>query len=60
MESATHKYSNNKAQAILASDSESNDLFGDESSLESSDRYDSEGAMISWHRSWWNERKWLA
>ena len=42
MESATHKYSNNKAQAILASDSESNDLFGDESSLESSDRYDSE------------------
>ena len=53
MESATHKYSNNKAQAIfiLASDSESNDLFGDESSLESSDRYDSEGAMISWHRS---------
>ena len=62
MESAKHKYSNNKAQAIfiLASDSESNDLFGDESSWEPSDRYDSEGAMISWHRSWWNTRKWQA
>ena len=39
-----HKYSANEALAtfILASDSESNDSFGDESSLESSDRYDSE------------------
>ena len=43
--SVAHKYSANEALAIfiLASDSESNDSFGDESSLESSDRYDSEG-----------------
>ena len=40
-----HKYSANEALAtfILALDSESNDSFGNESSLESSDRYDSEG-----------------
>ena len=40
-----HKYSANEALAtvILAFDSESNDSFGNESSLESSDRYDSEG-----------------
>ena len=45
MVSAVHKYSANEALAtlILASDSEINDSFGDESSLESSDRYDSEG-----------------
>ena len=62
MESAVNKYLANEVQAIfiLASDSESNDSFGDESSLESSDRYDSQGVMISWHRSWWNTRKWLA
>ena len=44
MVSAVHKYSANEALAtlILASDSEINDSFGDESSLESSDRYDSE------------------
>ena len=43
--SVAHKYSANEALAIfiLASDSESNDSFGDESSLECSDRYDSEG-----------------
>ena len=43
--SVAHKYSANEALAtfILASNSESNDSFGDESSLESSDRYDSEG-----------------
>ena len=53
MESAVNKYLANEVQAIfiLASDSESNDSFGDESSLESSDRYDSQGVMISWHRS---------
>ena len=44
MVSVAHKYSAKEALAtfILASDSESNDSFGDESSLESSDRYDSE------------------
>ena len=43
--SVAHKYSANEALPIfiLASDSESNDSFGDESSLETSDRYDSEG-----------------
>ena len=43
--SVAHKYSAHEVLAtfILASDSESNDSFGDESSLESSDRYDSEG-----------------
>ena len=42
--SAAHTYSANEALAtfILASDSESNDSFGDESSLESSGRHDSE------------------
>ena len=45
MVSVAHKYSANEALAtfILASNSESNDSFGDESSIESSDRYDSEG-----------------
>ena len=40
--SVAHKYSANEALAtfILASNSESNDSFGDESNLESSDRYD--------------------
>ena len=44
MVSVAHKYSANEALAtfILATDSESNDSFGDESSLEPSDRYDSE------------------
>ena len=44
MVSVAHKYSANEALAtfILASDSESNDSFGDRSTLESSDRYDSE------------------
>ena len=44
MVSVAHKYSAKEALAtfILASDSESNDSLGDESSLESSDRYDSE------------------
>ena len=41
--SEAHMYSANEAQAlILASDGESNDLLDDESSLESSDGYDSE------------------
>ena len=45
MASVAHKYSANEALAtfILVSDNESNDSFGDESSLKSSDRYDSEG-----------------
>ena len=45
MVAVAHKYSANEALTtfILASDSESNDSFGDESSLEISDRYDSEG-----------------
>ena len=45
MASVAHKYSANGALAtfILVSDNESNDSFGDESSLKSSDRYDSEG-----------------
>ena len=45
MVSAAHKYSANEALAIfaLASDSESNDSFGDLSSLGYSDRYKSEG-----------------
>ena len=45
MVSVAHKYSANEALAtfILASYIESNDLFGDESSLESSDRYHSKG-----------------
>ena len=45
MVSVAHKYSANEALAtfILASNSESNDSFGDESSIESSDRYDSQG-----------------
>ena len=44
MVSVAHKYSANEALAtfVLATDSESNDSFGDESSLEPSDRYDSE------------------
>ena len=43
MASRAQKYSTNEAVAfILASDSESNHLFGDESSLELSDIYDSE------------------
>ena len=44
MVSVAHKYSANEALAtfILASDSESDDSFGDRSTLESSDRYDSE------------------
>ena len=43
--SVAHKYSANETLAtfILASDNESNDSFRDESSLESSDMYDSEG-----------------
>ena len=42
--SVGHKYSANDALVtfILASDSESNDSFGDESSLQCSDRYNSE------------------
>ena len=45
MVSVALKYSANEALAtfILASDSESNDSFGDASSLETSDRYDPEG-----------------
>ena len=45
MVAVAHKYSANEALTtfILASDSESNDSFGDESNLEISDRYDSEG-----------------
>ena len=45
MVAVAHKYSVNEALTtfILASDGESNDSFGDESSLESWDRYDSEG-----------------
>ena len=45
MVSVALKYSANEALAtfILASDSESNDSFGDESSLETSGRYDPEG-----------------
>ena len=41
MVSVAHKYSANEAIGtfILASDSKSNDSFGDESSLESTDRY---------------------
>ena len=43
MASGSHKYSANEALAfILASDSDSNDSFGDESSLDSSDSHDSE------------------
>ena len=47
MVSVAHKYSANEALAtfILASDNESNDSFGDESSLESSDMYYSEGEL---------------
>ena len=50
MVSVAHKYSANEALAtfILASDNESNDSFGDESSLESSDMYYSEGEL--WFR----------
>ena len=41
--SGSHKYSANEALAfILASDSDSNDSFGNESSLDSSDSHDSE------------------
>ena len=41
MASGAHKYSAYEAAAfILTSDSESNDAFGDESSLESLDSYD--------------------
>ena len=45
MVSVAHKYSANEALTtfILVSDSESNDSFGDEWNLESSNRYDSEG-----------------
>ena len=43
MASRSHKYSANEALAfILASDSDSNDQFGDESSLDSSNSHDSE------------------
>ena len=43
MASRSHKYSANEALAfILASDSDSNDSLGDESSLDSSDSHDSE------------------
>ena len=43
MVSGSHEYSGNEALAfILASDSDSNDSFGDESSLDSSDSHDSE------------------
>ena len=50
MVSVALKYSANEALAtfILASDSESNDSFGDASSLETSDRYDPEGK--AWFR----------
>ena len=50
MVSVAHKYSANEAVAtfILTSDNESNDSFGDESSLESSDMYYSEGEL--WFR----------
>ena len=45
MVSVAHTYPANEALAtfILASGSESNDSLGDKSSLQSSDRYDSEG-----------------
>ena len=45
MASVAHKYSANEALAtfILASDSESSNWSGDESSLQSSDSSDSEG-----------------
>ena len=43
MASGSHKYSANEALPfILASDSDSNDSLGDESSLDSSDSHDSE------------------
>ena len=43
MASGSHKYSANEALAfILASDSDSNDSFGDKSILDSSDSHDSE------------------
>ena len=43
MASGSHKYSANETLAfILASDSDSSDLFGDESSLDPSDIHDSE------------------
>ena len=43
MASREHKYSSYEVAAfVLASDSESNGVFGDESTLESSDNYDSE------------------
>ena len=43
MASGSQKYSANEALAfILASDSDSNDSFGDESSLDSSNSHDSE------------------
>ena len=43
MASGSLKYSDNEALAIiLVSDSDSNDSFGDESSLDSSDSHDSE------------------
>ena len=41
MASGAHKYSAYEAAAFfLASDSETNDVFGDKSTLESSDSYD--------------------
>ena len=45
MASVAHKYSASEALAtfILVSDSESSNSSGDESSLQSSDSYDSEG-----------------
>ena len=43
MASGSQKYSANEALAfVLASDSDSNDSFGDESSLDSSNSHDSE------------------
>ena len=47
MVSVAPKYSANEVLAtfVLASDSESNDSFGDESRLESSVKYDSEGQL---------------
>ena len=45
MASGSHKYTTYEDAAfILASDNERNDVFGDESTLESSNSYDSEEA----------------
>ena len=50
MGSGSHKYLANEALAlILASDSDSNDLFGDESSLDSSNSHYSRRLKFLFH-----------